>query len=137
MIFVFQLTWSIVPGNTRGLFMCCLEGNHHRFGVRECSQKVTMSVGNCYNLNVYYQFSDNIVQELDTRFSHHHSGLMSAHALVPCKLDQLTSTCINSIKGYYSKFLGREENLDVEIDKWTTFCTKFQWIPGLKMFAQL
>ena len=50
-----------------------------------------------------------------------HSGLLYAQALVPFNLDQLTSTCINSIKGYYSKFLESEENLDVEVDKWTTF----------------
>ena len=58
------------------------------------------------------------------RFSDHHSGLISTQALVPCKFDQLTSTCITSIMGYYSKFLEREENLDVEIDKWPTFDNK-------------
>ena len=53
------------------------------------------------------------------------SGLLFAIALVPCNLDQLTSTCINSIKGYYSKFLEREgKNLDVEVDKWTIFYNK-------------
>ena len=53
------------------------------------------------------------------------SGLLFAQTLVPCNLDQLTSTCINSIKGYYSKFLEREgKNLDVEVDKWTTFYNK-------------
>ena len=80
---------------------------------------------------------DHIVQELDTRFNDQPSGLIPAQALVPCNLDQLTSTCINNIKGYYSNFLEREENLDVEVDKWTTLTTKFQWIAGLKMFAQL
>ena len=53
------------------------------------------------------------------------SGLLFAQALVPCNLDQLTSTCINSIKGYDSKFLEREgKKLDVEVDKWTTFYNK-------------
>ena len=73
---------------------------------------------------MYYQFIEQIVQELDTTFSDQHSGLISAQALVPCNLDQLISTCINSIKGYYSKFTEREENLDVEVDKWTTLCNK-------------
>ena len=77
-----------------------------------------------FMVNVYYQFIDHIVQELDTRFSDQHYGLISGQALVPCNLDQLTSTCINSIKGYYSKFIEREENLDVEADKWTTFYNK-------------
>ena len=77
-----------------------------------------------YLVNVYYQFIDHIVQELDKRFSDQHSGLLSAKALVPCNLDQLTSPCINSIKGYYSTFLERKENLDVEVDKWTTFYNK-------------
>ena len=53
-----------------------------------------------FMVNVYYQFIDHIVQELDTRFSDQHYGLISGQALVPCNLDQLTSTCINSIKGY-------------------------------------
>ena len=66
-------------------------------------------------VNAYYQFIDHIVQELDTRFSDQHSGLISAETLV----------CINSIKGYYSKFLERKENFDVEVDKWTTFYNKF------------
>ena len=68
-------------------------------------------------VNVYYQFIYHIVQELDTRFSDQHSGLISAQALVPCNIDKLTSTCINGIKGYYSKKIEREENLDVEVDK--------------------
>ena len=75
-------------------------------------------------VNVYYQCIDYIVQEHDTWFSDQHSGLIFAQALVPCNLDQLTSTCINSIKGYYSKFLEREENLDIEVDKKTTFYNK-------------
>ena len=58
---------------------------------------------------------------LDTRFGDQYFGLTSAQARVPYNLDQLTSTCINSIKGYYSKCLEREENLDVGVDKWTTF----------------
>ena len=66
-------------------------------------------------VNVYYQFIDHIDQELDKRFSDQHSGLISAQALVPGNLDQLTSTCINSIKGYYSEF---------NVDKWTTFYNK-------------
>ena len=57
-------------------------------------------------------------------FSDQHSGLIYAQALVPCNLDQLTSTCINGIKGYYSKFLEREEYLDVEVGRWTTFYNK-------------
>ena len=91
-------------------------------------------------VNVYYQFIDHMVHKLDTRFSDHHSGLISSQALVPRNLDKLPSTCINSIKGYYYKFIEREENLDVEMLKLTSgprFITKLQWTPGLNMFAQL
>ena len=76
-------------------------------------------------VTVYYQLHrPPLVQELDTRFSDQHSGWISAQALHHCNLDQLSSTCITSIKGYYSHFLDREENLDVEVDKWTTVYNK-------------
>ena len=57
------------------------------------------SLKDYFLVNVYYQFIYHIVQELDTRFSDQHSGLISAHALVPYTLDQLTSTCIHIING--------------------------------------
>ena len=73
---------------------------------------------------MYYQFIDNILQELEKRFIDQHPGFISAQALVPCNLGQLTSTSINNNKGYHSNFLEREENLDAEVDKWTTFYNK-------------
>ena len=39
--------------------------------------------------------------------------------------DHDQTPCVKIIKGYYSKFLEREENnLDVEVDKWATLYNK-------------
>ncbi|XP_070576185.1 52 kDa repressor of the inhibitor of the protein kinase-like [Ptychodera flava] len=68
------------------------------------------------------------IQELETRFDEQHSNLVSAQALIPCNIDQLTSTTVKSIREYYGKFLSRGDTLalDTEIDRWITLHRKTQ-----------
>ena len=62
-----------------------------------------------YRINVYYPFIDHVFEELKTRFSSGHEGLVAVQHLVPIHLPQLTQDKIDSLEGYYSKFLTSEE----------------------------
>ena len=53
-----------------------------------------------YCINVYYPFIDHVIQELDTRFSGDHDGLLAAQYLIPIYLPQLTEARINYLQNY-------------------------------------
>ena len=44
---------------------------------------VNQSSCDYYRINVYYPFIDHVIQELDTRFSNEHEGLIAAQYLIP------------------------------------------------------
>ncbi|XP_070539533.1 zinc finger MYM-type protein 1-like [Ptychodera flava] len=92
------------------------------------SQEQEQSNSDYYKVNVYFRFVDHVIQELETRFDEQHSNLVSAQALIPCNIDQLTSTTVKSIREYYGKFLSRGDTLalDTEIDRWITLHRKTQ-----------
>ena len=81
---------------------------------------VDQSPSDYYRINVYYPFIDHVIGELETRFSSDHEGLIAAQYLIPLYLPQLSQDKIDSIEGYYGKFLTCEENerLNVEFAKW-------------------
>jgi len=81
---------------------------------------VDQSPSDYYRINVYYPFIDHVVGELETRFSSDHEGLIAAQYLIPLYLPQLSQDKIDSLEGYYAKFLtcGENEHLDVEVAKW-------------------
>lgn len=84
------------------------------------------TISDYYKINVYYAFIDHVVEELDTRFPATHEGLIAAQCLVPSYLDRLNDEKINSIMGYYGRFLTftEKDGLGAEILRWKqTFLT--------------
>ena len=81
---------------------------------------IDQSSSDYYRINVYYPFVDHVIQELETRFSGDHEGLLAAQYLIPIYLPQLTQARIDSLQEYYHKFLtsGEKEILPTEITKW-------------------
>ena len=77
---------------------------------------VDQNCSDYYQINVYYAFIDHVVKELETRFD----GLVSAQYLIPLYLPQLSQEKIDSLEGYYEKYLTYEEkeNLVTEVIKW-------------------
>ena len=81
---------------------------------------VDQSPSDYYRINVYYLSIDHVIGELETRFSSDHEGLIATQYLIPLYLPQLSQDKIDSLEGYYGKFLTCEENehLDVGVAKW-------------------
>ena len=81
---------------------------------------VDQSCSEYYRINVYYNFIDHVIRELETRFSSDHDGLIAVQYLIPHYLSQLDQSKIDSLLSYYVKFLAYEEkeNLNTEILKW-------------------
>ena len=81
---------------------------------------VDQSPSDYYRINVYYPFIDHVVDELETRFSSDHEGLIVAQYLILQHLQQLSQGKIVSLEDYYGKYLTYKEKelLHVEIAKW-------------------
>lgn len=73
-----------------------------------------------YRINVFYPFIDHVVDELETRFSIQHEGLITVQNLIPLYLPKLTDRHIEKIKNYFSKHLDFSEksNFDAELARW-------------------
>ena len=73
-----------------------------------------------YRINVYYPFIDHVVEELDTRFTNEHKGLVAVQHLVPANLNNLTESDIDNISTYHGKFFSSMEriNIPTEIIRW-------------------
>ena len=71
---------------------------------------VNQSSCDYYRINVYYPFIDHVIQELDTRFSNEHEGLIAARYLIPFYLNDLSQEKIDSLTEYFEKFLTYEDN---------------------------
>lgn len=71
-----------------------------------------------YRINVFYTFVDHVLLELDTRFEQKEPGLIAADVLVPSNLDTLEPHHVSDIQSYYGKFLQKDEDLEMEIEKW-------------------
>ena len=78
------------------------------------------SCSDYYRINVYYPFIDHVIQELETRFSSDHEGLVAVQYLIPLYLPQLTQDKFDSLNSYYRQFLTNEEKeaLVIEVMKW-------------------
>ena len=61
-----------------------------------------------------------MIEELDSRFSHNHEGLVAVQYLVHLCLSKLSEEKIEAIKHFYNKYLTYEEKetLNTEITKW-------------------
>ena len=64
---------------------------------------VNQSSCDYYRINV--PFIDHVIQELDTRFSNKHEGLIAAQYLIPFYLNDLSQEKIDSLTEYFEKFL--------------------------------
>ena len=73
-----------------------------------------------YRINVYYAFIDRVVEEIETRFTVEHKGLIAAQSLVPVYLDRLTDSNKQDLKEFFGKYLTfcEENSLDSEIVRW-------------------
>ena len=78
---------------------------------------VDQSSSTYYRLNVFYPFVDNVVTELEIKFSNDHDGLVAVQHLVPVLLEKLT---IKIYPRLLWKFLSVDEraNLVNEVMKW-------------------
>lgn len=81
---------------------------------------VDQSPSDYYRIKFYYPFIDHVIGELETIFSSDREGIIATQYLIPLYLPQLSQDKIDSIEGYYGKFLTCEENehLDAEVAKW-------------------
>ena len=71
-----------------------------------------------YSTNVKFPFTlDHVVDELETRFSIQHEGLITAQNLFPLYSPKFTDRRIEKIKNYFSKHLDFSEksNFDTEL----------------------
>ena len=73
-----------------------------------------------YRINVYYPFIDRVVEEIETRFTVEHKGLIAAQSLVPLYFDRLTNSNKKDLKEFFGKYLTfcEENSLDSEIVRW-------------------
>ena len=87
---------------------------------RSNTGSVDQSSSTYYQLNVFYPFIDHVINELETRFSHDHEGLVAVQHLVPFSLKDLSEDQLKSIQDYYGNFLtvGEREDLVMDITKW-------------------
>ena len=71
-------------------------------------------------INVYYPFIDLVVEEIETRFSVEHRGLIAAQSLVPVYLDRLTDLNKKDLKKFFARYLTfcDKNSLDSEIVRW-------------------
>ena len=69
---------------------------------------------------MFYPFIDNVITELETRFSNDHEGLITVQHLIPISLRELSEHQLKSIQDYYGKFLSIDEREDLVTDimKW-------------------
>ena len=71
-----------------------------------CSSDQTVS--DYYKVNVFFPFVDHVVQEVDSRFSQYHQGLILADRLsMAMSIDTLDQI---EIREYYRKFLTLQES---------------------------
>ena len=73
-----------------------------------------------YRINIYYPFIDLVVEEIETRVSVEHRGLIAAQSLVPVYLDRLTDLIKKDLKEFFARYLTfcKKNSLDSEIVRW-------------------
>ena len=81
-----------------------------------------------YRINICYPFIDRVVEEIETRFTVKHKGLIAAQSLVPVYFDRLTDSNKKDLKKFFGKYLTfcEENSLDSEIVRWKR---KFAEVP--------
>ena len=91
-----------------------------RSATRQCHRSnagdVHQSSSDYYKINIYFTFIDHVINELETRFSSGHNGLVAAHYLIPQFLSGLDQEKTDSLLSYYGKFLCSQEKNDFPIE---------------------